>query len=110
MSLNEDDIREFIRLYQEEFGEILPFDEAKRRAAEIMTIFEMFEEDENEDQSTDPESCYGDSKKQEQAPIGCESLPVAGTIGSNPIREKSKTPSLSVFLIRRTLLKPIEPC
>jgi hypothetical protein len=43
-----DDIWEFIRLYQEEFGEILPFDEAKRRAAEVMTLFEMIEEDDNE--------------------------------------------------------------
>ena len=55
MSLNEDDIWEFIRLYQEEFGEVLPFDEARRRAAEVMTIFEMFEEDDNEVLNTDLE-------------------------------------------------------
>ena len=64
MPLTEEDIQECIRLYQKEFGEILSFDEARRRAAEIMTIFEIFKEGENENPSTDPESCCGDPKKQ----------------------------------------------
>jgi hypothetical protein len=55
MPLTEDDIQEFIRLYQEEFGEILPLDEARRRTAEVMTIFEMCEEDENDVLNTDLE-------------------------------------------------------
>jgi hypothetical protein len=59
MALTDDDVNEFIRLYQEEFGEILPFDEAKRRAAEVMTIFEMCEED-DEVLNTDPEQRHGD--------------------------------------------------
>ena len=39
--LTDDDVNEFIKFYREEFGEILPFADAKQRAEEVMMLLEM---------------------------------------------------------------------
>jgi hypothetical protein len=41
MALTDDDIHEFIRLYREEFGEILSFGDARIWAEEVMTLMVM---------------------------------------------------------------------
>jgi hypothetical protein len=41
MFLTDDDIHEFIRLYREEFGEILSFGDARIRAEEVLRLIEM---------------------------------------------------------------------
>ncbi len=41
MFLTDDDIHEFIRLYRDEFGEILSFGDANIRAEEILKLIAM---------------------------------------------------------------------
>jgi hypothetical protein len=42
MALTDDDINDFVRIYREEFGEILSFADAKRRAEEVMMLLAIF--------------------------------------------------------------------
>ena len=46
MALTDDDINEFMRLYREEFGEILSFGNASTRAEEVIMLLAMLAEDE----------------------------------------------------------------
>jgi hypothetical protein len=73
MALTDDDIKEFIRLYREEFGQILPFDDARRRAEEVMTLLEMLAEHQTKVRTEEQESSDDDPDKKNQGPFGFES-------------------------------------
>ncbi len=47
MFLTDDDIKEFMAIYEEEFGEAISFTEASRMAEELIALFVMHAEYEN---------------------------------------------------------------
>ena len=53
MFLTDDDIKEFIQIDKEEFGEILSFAEASRVAEKLMALFVILAEDEDPSPASD---------------------------------------------------------